>query len=255
MAPERAGTAGSVTRALRVLEAVAALGDGVTAKAIARRLGCPLPTAYRALAVLVEEGYLVRLNEVRGYGLGYRVADLHRGLAAQVRPPSSVLGVLHEMHTRLGVAAYLAVPRDVDVVVAHVDRCAEHPGPLDIRVGEPAPVHATALGKAVLAGWGPAALAEVVERGLPAFTPRTLGDRRGLERELRRVRAAGTAVEVDEYHRGVAGIAVCVRSPSGTPAGAVGVSVSRAEFTERRWELEHAVREAADRVARALPAP
>lgn len=44
---------GSVRRALRVLEAVAAGGDGITAKAVARRAGLPLPTTYRLLNTLL----------------------------------------------------------------------------------------------------------------------------------------------------------------------------------------------------------
>ena len=119
----------SITRALRVVEAVAVAGDGVTAKAIARRLGCPLPTVYRALGTLVEEGYLVRLQEAHGYGLGYRVAELHRSLTEQVRPEPALRTALREVHTAAEAAAYLAVFRDVDVVVAHVDDCADHPAP------------------------------------------------------------------------------------------------------------------------------
>ena len=117
----------SITRALRVVEAVAVAGDGVTAKAIARRLGCPLPTVYRALGTLVEEGYLVRLHDVHGYGLGYRVAELHRSLTEQVRPEPRSAPRCGRCTRRPEAAAYLAVFRDVDVVVAHVDDCADHP--------------------------------------------------------------------------------------------------------------------------------
>ena len=143
MAAARQGGS-SITRALRVVEAVAVAGDGVTAKAIARRLGCPLPTVYRALGTLVEEGYLVRLHDVHGYGLGYRVAELHRSLTEQVRPEPALRTTLREVHTAAEAAAYLAVFRDVDVVVAHVDDCADHPRPDGLRVGEPTPAHATA---------------------------------------------------------------------------------------------------------------
>ena len=111
----------SIVRALRVVEAVAAAGDGVTAKAIARRLGSPLPTVYRALGVLVEEGYLVRLHDVRGYGLGYRVAELQRGLVEQLRPAAGVRSILYEVHTTGRAAAYLVVPRDVDMRWARGD--------------------------------------------------------------------------------------------------------------------------------------
>ena len=144
-------------RALRVVEAVAAAGDGVTAKAIARRLGSPLPTVYRALGILVEEGYLVRLHDVRGYGLGYRVAELQRGLVEQLRPAAGVRSILYEVHTAGRAAAYLVVPRDVDIVVAHVDDCLEHPRPEAMRVGEPTAAHAIAAGKVMLAALRPGA--------------------------------------------------------------------------------------------------
>jgi IclR family acetate operon transcriptional repressor len=238
----------SITRALRVVEAVAAAGDGVTAKAIARRLGCPLPTVYRTLGTLVDEGYLVRLHDVRGYGLGYRIADLHRSLASQVAPPPEVQRVLHEMHTALGAAAYYAVFRDVEVVVADIADCADHPRPASLRVGEPTAPHATAGGKVMLAGLRPARLAELLARtGLPKLAPRTVVERRALDRELMRVRSAGVAVEVDEFQCGRAGVAAPVHGPDGEVTAAVGVAVACAEFTSRRWELERGVRRAAAR--------
>ncbi len=246
------GNGTSITRALRVMEAVAAAGDGVTAKAIARRLACPLPTVYRALGTLVEEGYLVRLHESRGYGLGYRVGELHRSLADQLRPASPVRTLLHEVHTALGAASHLLVFRDVDVVVAAVDDCADHPRPDRLDVGEPVPAHAIAAGKVLLAALRPARVSELLAHaGASRFTSRTVTDRRGLDRELLRVRSAGVAVEVEEYRPGVAAVAAPVTGPGGAVRAALGVSVSRAEFAARRWELEVAVRAAAARVARA----
>ena len=237
-------------RALRVIEAVAALGDGVTAKAIARRLGSPLPTVYRALGVLVGEGYLVRLHDVRGYGLGYRVAELHRGLVEQIRPAAAVRTILHDVHTTGRAAAYLVVPRDVDVAVAHVDDCLEHPRPDGMRVGEPTAAHATAAGKVMLAGLRPGRLSELLTRtGLPRLAPRTVADRRALDRELMRVRSDGAAVEVEEFQAAVAGVAAPVPGATGEIVGAIGVSVSRVEFAARRWELERLVRGAAARAA------
>lgn len=251
MTPDEPGLGGSLRRALRIVEAVADAGDGVTAKALARRLGTPLPTVYRVLGVLVEEGYLVRLHAVRGYGLGYRVVDLFHGLTDQVVPPQPVRELLAELHAGIGAASYLVLLRETDVVVAHADSCSAHPGIADLRVGEPVPAHATALGKAVLAHLDPGSLGDVLARsGMPALTGHTITDRRLLDRELLRVRAAGVAVEVEEYSRGTAGIALPVTV--GRRVAAFGVSVSRAEFGARRWELERAVRDAAEPLSRHL---
>lgn len=249
MTPART-TGSSITRALRVVEAVAAAGDGVTAKAIARRLACPLPTVYRVLGTLVEEGYLVRLHDVRGYGLGYRVAELHRSLTDQVRPTPSVRAVLRDVHTALGAAAYITVFRDVEVVVAGVDDCADHPRPTAMLVGEPTAPHAIAAGKVMLAGLRPARLTELLARtGLPRLAARTVADRRALDRELMRIRSDGAAVEVEEFQSGLGGVAAPVYGADGELCAALGVSVAHADFTARRWELERVVRAGAERVS------
>jgi DNA-binding IclR family transcriptional regulator len=236
VAPDRA-TGTSVTRALRVIEAVAAAGDGVTAKMIARRVGIPLPSVYRAIGTLVEEGYLVRLQEVRGYGLGHRVAQLHRSLAEQMRPPPLVREVLHDLHVTLGGAAYLALLRDLEIVVAHVDDCAEHPRPAPLLVGETLAVHATAAGKAVLA--------ELPRGQLAEFTARSPLLHSVDDAELGRIRADGTAVTPAEHRPDTAGVAAAVHGSDGTVRGALGVTVPRSEVTARRSELARVVREAA----------
>ena len=56
----------SVQRALRILEVIADNPDGITAKAIARRLELALSTTYHMLHTLVAEGYVVRLEGVAG---------------------------------------------------------------------------------------------------------------------------------------------------------------------------------------------
>lgn len=204
---------------------------------IARRVGIPLPSVYRAIGTLVEQGYLVRLHEARGYGLGYRVAQLHRSFAEQMRPSPLVRQVLHDVHTALGAPSYLAVLRDLDVVVVHVDDCAEHPRPGPMRVGEPVVPHTTAAGKAVLAELRPGPLAELAAR---SPLPYAVDDA-----ELRRIRADGAAVEAHEYRPDTAGVAAPVHAPDGAVRGALGVTVPRAELTARRDELAQAVREAA----------
>ena len=214
MAPAR-NTGSSITRALRVVEAVAAAGDGVTPKAIARRLGIPLPSVYRAIGTLVEAGYLVRLHDVRGYGLGHRVSQLHRSLTEQMRPPAPVRAALHEVHARVGAAAYLAVLRDADVVLAHVDDCGEHPRPGLLGVGDALAPHGTAAGRALLGS----------------------------------VRAGAPVVVEEEFAPGTAGVAAPVRAVGGSGRGALGISIPVAELAIRRAELERAVREAAARIS------
>jgi DNA-binding IclR family transcriptional regulator len=237
-------TDSSVGRALRVVEVVAELGDGVTPKAIARRLGFTLPTTYRLLATLVAEGYLVRLHEPGGYGLGYTLGALARRLADQITVPWTVRSVLHEVHRDAGAASHYTVLRDAVAVLAHLDSCPDHAGAEPLRVGEPVPTHTTAAGKVLLAALTPRRLAQVVT--LPP------DDRAVLGRDLLRVRELGAAVELAELEPGWAGVAAPVRGRNGSVIGALGLSVGRAELAARRGELERLVRDGARRVGVAL---
>jgi DNA-binding IclR family transcriptional regulator len=180
---------------------------------------------------------------------------LARRLADQVAAPWSVQAVLHDMHEAAGAASYYAVIRGGDVVVAHLDACPDHPGDGAPRVGEPAPAHALAAGKVLLAWLDRRRLADVLATPLPAFTPGTVTDRAMLDRELRRCRELGSAVEVEELRPDRAGMASPVRGPGGAVVGAVALSVSRVELMARWSELERVVRDGAARAGAGLSRP
>jgi DNA-binding IclR family transcriptional regulator len=242
---------GSVRRAFRVLEAVAAGGDGVTAKAVARRAGLPLPTTYRLLNTLVYEGYLVRLHQSRGYGLGYKLTGLHRRLSQQLEVTPGVLSVLHRIHDECAAAAYFTVFRDEEIVVAEVvdSPSARRAEPLDVGFHQ-AP-HATAFGKVMLS-WLPAERRRdhLREQGLPRLTERTITAPDVLEDHLARVRASGVAVEVGEFQGGLSCLAAPVFDAGGKVAGALATSVPVELFEQRHRKLRDAVRAGATRVSR-----
>jgi DNA-binding IclR family transcriptional regulator len=73
----------AIHSALTVLEAVASLGPGVTAREISGALGLPRATTYRLLNLLVEDEYLVRTRDLTGFALGAKVVHL----AAAAAPP------------------------------------------------------------------------------------------------------------------------------------------------------------------------
>ncbi len=98
----------AVQRALGMLEAVAHLGPGTTAKEIARFAGVPPATAYRMLNLLVAEGFLVRVPDLSGFALGRRTAELARAAADTGTLPS-----LHEAVEETTVAHAVRDPRRV----------------------------------------------------------------------------------------------------------------------------------------------
>jgi DNA-binding IclR family transcriptional regulator len=247
------GTLHSVERALRALELVARTGDGITAKAVARRLGCTLSTSYNVLNTLVAAGYLVRLPDARGYGLGYQVADLAEVLWDELRVTSDVRNVVTRLHVEADAAAYLAVYRDADVVVGYVADSASRPRVPPLDVGYAQGAHATAYGKVLLAALPPERRRAVLDRtGLPAYTRNTICDPRRLHAELDALRDAAVAVQVEEYRAGIACLAAPVRRPDGAVVGALAVSVPVGRFAAARPALESALPRFAAEVAHAM---
>lgn len=245
--PVPGGLVGSVQRALRVLEAVASAGDGVTAKAVARRCGFKLSTTYHLLGTLVHEGYLVRLPNARGYGLGYQVAGLHQRLHEQLLPSPGVADALRHAHRVGGTAVYFSVLRDAHLVVADVVDSPHAPRvrPLDVGFHEAA--HATAFGKVLLA-FLPADRRRdhLAGAGLRRLTGRTITRLADLEEQLARVRATGVADEIEEFRPDLACVAAPVRDDRGTVVGAVAASAPAPYFSTHRDRMIEAVRQGAD---------
>lgn len=247
------GTLQSVGRALELLEYVAESESGVTAKQAAERLGLALPTAYHLLATLTERGYLVHLTGERSYALGYQVRLLEQGLTRQLQAPGPVAAAIRALHHTADAAAYYAIYRGVEIVVAHVVDSERRPRVRVLDIGFHEAAHATAFGKVMLAAMPAEQRRDYLARaGLRRCTPRTLVDAADLEVHLAQVRDSGVALEIGEFQSGLSCLAAPVRSRAGEVVGSVAISLASDEFAGRRWHLERAVRHGAMTVTRAL---
>ena len=94
----------AIHSALSVLEEVARSGAGVTAREVSDNLGLPRATAYRLLNLLVQDEYLVRMPDLRGFALGRKVVQLV-DLVTPARPPLAARDVIDRLResTRGGI--------------------------------------------------------------------------------------------------------------------------------------------------------
>lgn len=239
-----------MARALAILEVVAERG-GATARGISSALEIPLPTVYRLLRELARSEYLVHLRKHRRYELGYRLHDLGLALHQQVGVPAPVRHAVTALHHGSGMAAYYAVYRGTDVILAYVSDCPRHPRarPLDFGFHEAA--HATAFGKIMLAGMSPEDRRDYLEaRGMPGFTAATITDPVRIEEELATVATRGIAWESAEFLPEMACGAVAVHAPAGIIIGSVAVSASPEELRLRQREIDRLLREYASQISR-----
>lgn len=235
---------GSVQRALHLLDAVCASDRPATAKSLARTLSLPLPTVYHLLRTLVYEGYLRKLDD--GYVLGSHAHRLRQGNPRQATV-NRVRPVLETLRDELHAAAYLSLYDDGEIVLVDV---ADGPGMkcADLWVGMRDAGHATAFGKCILSCLDRSGRDDYLSRHeLADLTPRTVTDRRVLERTLS-VRPP-LVVDREEYLLGTACVAAPVRAPGFL--GAIAISVPARGYASMMARADRVSR-TASRVARAV---
>ncbi|MFT4212856.1 MAG: helix-turn-helix domain-containing protein [Microbacterium sp.] len=114
----------AIHSALAVLEAVAGLGAGVSAREVSAALGLPRATTYRLLNLLVQDEYLVRTPDLAGFALGAKVVQL-ASAAAPARFPSAARTVLAE--ARAGIRGGVHVVRYDEGRITIVDADPDFP--------------------------------------------------------------------------------------------------------------------------------
>ena len=87
-------------------------------------------------------------------------------------------------------------------------------------------MHATGVGKALLAYEPPEFIDEVIARGLSQMTPFTITHSEALRRDLAQVRRRGYATTKDEMTVGAVSVGAAIFGPDERPVGAVSIVVA-----------------------------
>jgi DNA-binding IclR family transcriptional regulator len=200
----------SVSRALRVLEAVGQTSRGLTVKQVARRCELTTATTYHLIRTLAYEGYVTRRDDGT-YTVGLEVADRFRELVAAFRAPATVLGVLHRASSDTGLSHYLGAFVGGQVVITSMVEGARSPFLEDLVPGFDEGAHATALGKALLATLSAEQrLRYLKEQGMRMYTSMTLTEPEALDVDLAVGEQKGLHTEVSQFRDGIGCAAVLV---------------------------------------------
>jgi len=238
--------------ASRLLAVLAAFDSGhqqLQLSQIARRAGLPLTTAHRLVAELHAWGGLVRGGDGR-YEVGRRLWDI--GILAGVQRDlrEAALPYLQDLHGSTGETVHLAVRDGLHAL--YVERVVGRTSARVLsRTGTRLPLHATAVGKVLLAH-APEEVARAALAGPARVTAWTITEPGRLAREIEQGRRRGYARTSQEMTPGAWSVAVPVSAPDGTVVAALGVVV--ASPSRELTRLVPALRVAASGIGRALPA-
>lgn len=227
---------GSVQRALRLLESVAASEEAVTAKHLARIVGLPLPTAYHLLRTLVFEGYLRKAGD--GYMLGPSASQREQSTIQKILP--RVRPVLRSLRDELDGATYLSIYDHGEIRLVDIaDGPTAHA--VDLWVGVHESGHATAFGKAILAGLTQDQRVDYIDRhDLYDLTPNTITSRGALERSLATPPKIWS--DSEEYLLGTSCLATTISAGETVGAIAVSLPANRLVTHEHAVTLQRATR-------------
>jgi DNA-binding IclR family transcriptional regulator len=201
----------SVSRALRVLEAIGQAPRGLTVKQIARRCELTTATTYHLVRTLAYEGYVTR-REDGTYSVGLEIADRFRELVAAFRGPSSVGEALRRAVAESGYSHYLGTFVNGQVVLTGAVEGPQSPYLEDLVPGFDDGAHATALGKSLLATLtADQRLRYLKDWGMRAYTSTTLTQPEALEADLALGERRGMQLEISQFRTGVGCAAVVVR--------------------------------------------
>lgn len=192
----------------------------------------PLPTAHRLVGELVEWGALERDGTGR-YRIGLRLWEVaqHGGrlLRDTARP------YLQDLFSLTQETSHLAIREGHEAL--YIDRVySTKRVPRASRVGGRLPLHATAVGKVLLAFEDDWVREAYLARALERPTARTHVDPARLEVELAEIRAAGHATTLEEVRAGSCSIAVPVRR-DGAVLASIGVVTHATQASALRRHL------------------
>src|SRR5690349_1197118 len=198
----RTGEAGAslLERAARLLAALPADGSPASLRDLAAASGLPVSTAHRIAAELVRLGQLER--DADGlYAAGTRLWELGERAPIVRRLREAANPELVDLYDRTGENAHLAVL--VDGEVLYLARATgARAVPTLARVGVRHPVHATGVGRAILAALPDAEAAPLLRAPLAQVTPFTIADPQRLRDELSATRDRGYALTRQEMSLG-----------------------------------------------------
>lgn len=197
----------SVTnKVLSILEVFENSRGALSLTDISEQSGLPASTVHRLLNELTDWGFLSRGANGR-YQLGIRLWELAQNTGRQLR--EAARPYVQDLFSLTGETSQLAVREGHEVL--YIERVyGTRRVPRASRVGGRLPMHATAVGKVILAFEEEWVRTAYLNRDLESPTGSTHSNRKKLAAELEQVKELGYATTVEEMRVGSCSIAVPV---------------------------------------------
>jgi DNA-binding IclR family transcriptional regulator len=212
----------SLQKGFRILELLAERAPRSVSE-IADALDLEMSNTSRLLKSLAELGYATQGTRRGLYQLSPRILKLAGGYLTGERLLIEAQPVLKKLALAARASAHLGVLVDNQAIVV-----AKEPSPerlqVSTRVGGQIPLHASALGKILLASLDEEPLERALKGSLEAFTSETITRRATLRKAIAEIRRCGYVFESGEEHPGIGCIGAPIHNVCGQWMAAISVA-------------------------------
>jgi IclR family KDG regulon transcriptional repressor len=243
------GTA-AFSKFIAVLQIIAEAPGQLTMADLCERAALPRPTVYRIVAALRAEGFV---SSAELFTLGPRLISLASQSWAKSDLRTAASEELIRLRDETGETVHLAVPSAMEMV--YIDKLeSRQTVRMTSRIGTRVSLHASAVGKAYLAGLPADEQRELLKQiNYASFTPHTIVRPKDLAAELKTTRERGYAIDSEETEVEIHCLGAAICDHAGRPVGCISVSVPKYRY-DRTAKLKYPklVRECADSVSAKL---
>lgn len=233
-----------IDRTVALLDALAGV-EQASLKQLATETRLHPSTAHRILAALATHGWVAR-SEEGGYQLGSSLSRYARRAGQQDHLRQVALPLMSALRDLTGETVNLTV-RDGDEVIYIERAVSRQMMRVEQMIGSRAPLHATAVGKLMLAESGYEACKGYAARtNLPGFTRHTLTTVESLWQDASQSLVRGYAFDNEEAETGIGCIAVLVRDREQRVLAGLSISAPR---ERRRDEWAQDLLQVAERLS------
>lgn len=216
-------TVQSIERAIKIMEELATEKDGIGVTELAHRVQLHKSTVHRILNTLMQYGYAEQNPKTEKYRLGTKLLYLGGAILDRMDIRREAHDLLNNLAEEVNETIHLVVPDgDKAIYVDKID--SKRTIRMYSQIGRKAPLHASAVGKAILAFLPPGDVERVINKGLERYTKNTIIDPERLKKHLEEIRQKGYAVDDEENEEGIRCVGAPVFDHTGKVIGAISIS-------------------------------
>ncbi len=209
-----------IERALSILDLYLGETSELTLDEIAESSGISKYTVRRMVLTLIKGGYLKQSKKRGKYSLGIKFLDFGgvykiNNIMVPIANP-----FLIDLNKKVGESVQMAVWDGMRVFLCKAI-LTKHPLRVEPHEGTRLAMHATSLGKPIIAEWPEDDLSGYFSNKLEKYTPKTITSFVELKKHLAKIRKEGVAYDCDECYAGVSGVGAVLKNSEDRVVGAI----------------------------------